>query len=121
MRADGDEGRLAHAQAGSNRSDDGARLDERGQEGSDVGAVVGGELGEDGVGPAAGGRVEQAGGRRVRHLGDGLSGEPVAEQVRHEEQSLGGVELGRAGRGGELEDGVERQHLQPVAGVATRG
>ena len=46
-----------------------------------------------------------------------LAGEPVGEQVREQQQRLGRLERGRAARGDELVDRVERQLLQAGDGV----
>ena len=59
--------------------------------------------------PAAGAGVEQAGGGGVGLLGDLTAGEPVAEQVRHQQRPP----TVEHGLGGELVERVERQELQP--------
>ena len=60
---------------------------------------------------------QELGRRGVRHLGTHLTGEPVSEEVGHQEQSGGRLELGRACGCDKLVQGVERQHLDAGAPV----
>ena len=68
-------------------------------------------------GPLAAGDVVELGGGGVGALGADRPGQPVAEQVGHQQQRLGGLEGRRAAGGDELVDGVERQLLQAGGGV----
>ena len=60
--------------------------------------------------------AQQAGRGRVRLLGARLAGEPEAEQVGDQQGGVGELEEVRR-LGGELVQRVEREELQPVAGV----
>ncbi len=61
--------------------------------------------------PAAGADVEQLGGGGVGDLGDAFAGQPVAQQVRDEQERPGVVELGAAGPRPQLDEGVDRHEL----------
>ena len=63
--------------------------------------------------------VEQPGGGGVGALDAPLAGQPVGQQVRDQQQAVGGLEPGRPSAD-QLVDGVERQELQPVAAVQLR-
>ena len=84
--------------------------------GSRGGSSPGGDVQtvQDLGGPVAGPGVEQAGCRRVRHLGAQFAGEAVGEEVG-QEHDVGGVRPVRAPLlGGQLVEGGEREGLQPV-------
>ncbi len=55
--------------------------------------------------------------RGVRHLGTDPTGEPVPEEVGHQEQRGGCLELGRACTRDDLVQGVERQQLDAGTSV----
>src|SRR5665811_1578403 len=93
-----------------------SRFPERGQQ-ARVDAEPLGEVGR----PAAAGGVEQSGGRCVGDLRTVSAGEPVGKQVRDEQQPVRGGELGGAGGGEQLVDGVELLHLQTRPGVQLVG
>ena len=67
-----------------------------------------------GVGPPAAVYVHHAGGGSVGQFRNTFSGEPVTEQVGDEQQCVGCGHLGVPGSRHELEQGVERLHLQSV-------
>ncbi len=71
------------------------------------------------AGPAPFDRVVALGGRGVRQLGRPAAAQPVVEQVRHEQDPVGGCECRTLLRGqrGEFEDRVDRQELDPRAVV----
>ena len=67
--------------------------------------------------PEAGAGVDEAGGGGDRLLGGLAAGQPVAEQVRDQEEAVRVLEVGF---GRQLVDAVDRDDLQPADGVEPR-
>ena len=110
----------------AHRPDEGAGLDDVGQDAVQVEAELGAQALQQGPRPGAQPRIDQAGGRCVGDLGDPLAGEEAGQEIGQEQQGAGvGAVRGPgdavvARLGHELEHRVELLHLQAVDRVDLR-